>query len=75
MDYAAHIRGWLGSQEHKQADLAVKIGKTQAAVNRYANGIRFPDANTARDIERETAGNVPFAVWQSEFMARSGIAA
>ncbi len=75
MDYASHIRTWLGEQEHKQSDLAETIGKTQAAVNRYARGLRFPDAATARKIEGATAGGVPFAVWQNEFMARSGIAA
>lgn len=57
------------------AALADKIGKTQASVTRYANGDRFPDADTARQIEAATGGKVPFSLWRAEFEQRSGLAA
>lgn len=73
-NYAPALRAYL-SLGVTHADLAAKISKTQASVTRYASGDRFPDADTARQIDEATGGAVPFALWQADFMARSGIAA
>lgn len=73
--YATTLRSFLESETTTQAAFADAINKTQAAVNRYANGVRFPDANTAREIDAASQGKVPFSVWQDEFMSRAGIAA
>lgn len=73
--YRETLSQFLGREENSESALASKIGKSQAAVNRYRRGLRFPDAETARTIDAETAGEVPFAVWQAEFLSRSGIAA
>jgi transcriptional regulator with XRE-family HTH domain len=75
MSYSSTLRIWLEQPGNNQAALADAIGKTQVAVSRYINKIRFPGAETARRIDAATDGAVPFALWQSEFMARSGIAA
>lgn len=66
---------FLAKEENTESALAAKVGRTQAAINRYRRGVRFPDAETARAIEQHTAGAVPFDVWQAEFLSRSGIAA
>ena len=71
--YATALSAYLAPGERTQEELAAKIKRTQAAVNRYANGVRFPDADTARAIERETSGAVPFSIWQSVALARLGI--
>jgi len=44
-------------------------------VTRYANGKRFPDADTARAIDDATDGAVPFDAWRAEFERRSGLVA
>jgi transcriptional regulator with XRE-family HTH domain len=72
--YANSLKAYLEGAV-TQAGLAEKIGKTQVAVARYAGGLRFPDAETARAIEAATDGAVPFAIWRSEFEQRSGLAA
>lgn len=66
---------WLSVEGNAQAALAEAIGKSQAAVSRYARGERFPDADTARQIDQHTSGLVPFACWQREFLTRSGLGA
>lgn len=71
--YAASLDAFLKRPENKEIELAERIGKTQPAVNRYRNGERFPDADTARLIDSATVGEVPFAVWQAEFLTRSGL--
>lgn len=73
--YRAHLEEFLAKPENTEKDLAEAIGKEQPTVNRYRQGKRFPDADTARDIERATKGAVPFAAWQREFLERAGIAA
>jgi transcriptional regulator with XRE-family HTH domain len=73
--YSEHLRAYLAGTGASERDLAARVAKTQASINRYRNGGRFPDAETARRIDQETQGAVPFAVWQAEFMARSGLAA
>ncbi|WP_231848662.1 helix-turn-helix domain-containing protein [Sphingobium sp. SYK-6] len=71
--YQSLIRAFVDDEANSQLALAAEIGKSQAAVNRYANGLRFPDAETARAIERATGGQVPFSAWQQEAAARIGI--
>lgn len=73
--YAKALDAYLRRAENKETDLAAAIEKTQPAVNRYRNAERFPDADTARLIDKATGGEVPFEVWQAEFMAKSGLAA
>jgi hypothetical protein len=73
--YAATLDAYLRRSENTQQKLADAIGKTQPAVHRYRVADRFPDADTAREIDKATAGEVPFALWQAEFLSRSGIAA
>ncbi|WP_311271253.1 transcriptional regulator [Sphingobium sp. WCS2017Hpa-17] len=75
MSYRDALAAFLSKEENTESALAAKVGRTQAAINRYRRGVRFPDADTARSIEEQTGGAVPFAVWQTEFLARSGIAA
>ena len=72
--YANSLAAYLSGEE-THAGLARLIGKKQVSVTRYANGQRFPDADTARMIEAATDGRVPFVVWRSEFEQRSGLAA
>jgi transcriptional regulator with XRE-family HTH domain len=71
--YATALKAYLDRAENKEADLAAVIEKTQPAVNRYRKGERFPDAATARLIDEATNGEVPFTLWQTEFLTRSGI--
>lgn len=73
--YKDALADFLSKEDHTESDLAEKVGRSQAAINRYRRGVRFPDAETARQIEKHTNGAVPFAVWQSDFLARSGLAA
>lgn len=71
--YQTALKHYLARPEVKQEALAEEIGRSQPAVHRYANGTRFPDADTARLIDRATKGVVPFALWQSVAMDRLGI--
>lgn len=75
MSYQHTLASFLSREENAEKGLAEKVGRSQAAINRYRNGKRFPDADTARLIDQHTDGEVPFAVWQADFMARSGLAA
>lgn len=72
--YQQRLADFLSRDENAESALAAKVGRSQASVNRYRNGRRFPDAETARLIEAHTGGEVAFALWQSEFLTRSGIA-
>ena len=71
--YQKALAAYLEPADRTQAALADKIGKTQAAINRYVNGARFPDAQTARQIHDATDGAVPFELWQSAALTRLGI--
>ena len=71
--YSNALDAYLSSPDHREADLAEAVGTTQASVNRWRNGKRFPDAKTARDIDEATKGQVAFAVWQADFLDRSGL--
>lgn len=73
--YKDKLGEYLAQPGRTENALAALIGKTQPAVHRYRTGDRFPDADTARDIEKHTEGEVPFSLWQAEFLRRSGIAA
>ena len=73
MTYRQALTAFLSREENAETNLAERVGRSQAAINRYRNGKRFPDAETARLIERHTDGEVSFAVWQAEFLSRSGI--
>ncbi|WP_066795136.1 helix-turn-helix domain-containing protein [Sphingomonas soli] len=63
-DYRKALAAYLAPEDRTQETLANSVGCSQAAINRYVNGIRFPDAAIAREIDKATAGFVPFAVWQ-----------
>ena len=71
----AALAAYLDNPDCTETALAEAIGKAQPTINRYRNGERFPDADTARLIDRHTGGAVPFALWQADFLRRSGIAA
>lgn len=73
--FQAALAAYLKLDENAEGALAAKIGRSQAAINRYRNGKRFPDAETARAIAEHTNDAVPFSAWQADFLARSGIAA
>lgn len=73
--YAAALDAYLKRPTKTQQSLADAIGKKQPTVHRYCEGNRFPDADTARRIDEATGGEVPFSLWQAEFLSRSGIAA
>jgi len=72
--YSASLLAYL-KEGATHSGLAEMIGKTQVAVTRYANGKRFPDADTARAIDDATDGAVPFDAWRAEFERRSGLVA
>jgi transcriptional regulator with XRE-family HTH domain len=71
--YSEALKAHFAATEDTEAKLAERVGTSQVSINRYRNGHRFPSGAMARVIDRETAGAVPFATWQAEFMARSGL--
>jgi transcriptional regulator with XRE-family HTH domain len=71
--YQSALRHFLGRDGVKQDDFAAKIKRSQPALNRYARGHRFPDAETAKLIDEATEGVVPFKLWQSVALERLGI--
>lgn len=71
--YKDSLSAFLARNENRESELAQLVGRTQATINRYRNGRRFPDADTARLIEQHTGGEVSFAIWQTDFLRRSGI--
>ena len=75
MTYTEQLAAWLSEPGRNEHAMALAIGKAQPTVNRYRNGKLLPDAATARLIDAHTCGLVPYAVWQGEFLRRSGIAA
>jgi transcriptional regulator with XRE-family HTH domain len=72
--YSDLLKAFLDRPEITQSALAEAIGKSQAAVNRYAQGLRFPDAVTAMKIDEVSGGEVGFSVWKSEMERRVGLA-
>lgn len=75
MTYKDALSAYLSKPGSTESALAEAIGCKQPTINRYRKGERFPDAQTARMIDERTGGEVPFAIWQSEFLARAGLAA
>lgn len=67
------LSAWLSNEGNTQAALAAAVGKSQVTICRYVAGTRFPDAATAKAIDKHTAGNVPFSLWEADFLKRSGI--
>lgn len=49
---------WLKAENLTEAAFAVRIEVSQAAVNRYRKGQRYPDRRVMRRIMRETLGSV-----------------
>lgn len=72
--YQSLIRAFVDDPANSQLALAAEIGKSQAAISRYAKGLRFPDAETARALDIASGGKIAFSVWQAEAMARIGFA-
>lgn len=75
MTYAEALREYLAQPDNKVGELATAVGTNQPNITRYRNGERFPNAEMARALDAATKGEVPFTLWQSEFLARSGLAA
>lgn len=73
--YSDILSAYLAEAGETQGEFAARVETTQASINRYRKGERFPNAEMARLIDQATQGAVPFAVWQAEFMAKSGLAA
>lgn len=69
-DYRKALAAYLAPEDRTQETLAGAVGCSQAAINRYVNGARFPDAAMARAIERATDASVPFETWQRVATAR-----
>ncbi len=59
----------------KQFELADQAGCTQAAISRYAAGLRLPPREAAEKIERSTIGAVPMTLWRVVAAERAGLAA
>lgn len=51
------------------------VGVTQATINRYVSGTRFPSPEMVRKIHDATNGAVGVSDWYSEEQARSKVAA
>ena len=73
--YKDSLAAYLAKPERTESALAEAIGKTQPTVHRYRKGDRFPDAETARLIDGATAGEVTFALWKREWLAKAGVEA
>lgn len=72
--YQTALARFLDKDGIRQDDIAAKVKVSQAAINRYAKGRRFPNAKTAKLIETATDGEVPFELWQQAAIERYGIA-
>lgn len=73
-DYALSLQAHLACPDNSESELAVKAQTTQATINRYRNGVRFPSAENARRIDGATGGRVPFDLWKRVAAERAGIA-
>jgi transcriptional regulator with XRE-family HTH domain len=71
--FSTALDAYLRRPENRVTTLAERIGTSQPNVTRYRNGERFPDAETARAIHRETGGEVSFDLWKAEFLRRAGV--
>lgn len=59
----------------KQDDIAARAKCTQAAVSRYATGLRFPPREVAEEIAAATDQAVPMTLWRVVAAERAGLAA
>lgn len=73
--YSEALAAYLGKPGNKVTDLAERVDTHQPNITRYAKGERFPSAEMARLIEAATDGEVPFELWQRQFLTRNGLAA
>jgi transcriptional regulator with XRE-family HTH domain len=71
--YSSALAEFLKNSEETQESFAQKIGCTQVAVSRYANGTRFPDGSTAQRIDDHSFGAVSFDRWKEEMLRRQGV--
>lgn len=73
MSYRDALDAYLNREGNTETALALRVGVSQPAIHRYRKGDRFPDSDTARRIDEHTSGEVGFSVWQSDFLAKSGL--
>lgn len=74
--YSAALKAFLNAEgAPRQADLAADAMCTQAAISRYAKGIRLPPREIAERIEGATGGKVSVSLWRVVAAERAGLAA
>jgi transcriptional regulator with XRE-family HTH domain len=73
--YQSALERFLDRTDIRQDDVAEKAGLSQAAINRYAKGKRFPNADRAKLIAKATDNAVSFELWQTVAAEKFGIAA
>jgi transcriptional regulator with XRE-family HTH domain len=71
--YSEALAAFLKGNKMSQAKFAREIGCSQTHVCHFTQGKRFPNKDTARKIEAETAGQVPLNLWQIAAIERAGI--
>lgn len=71
-DYAQALARYLEAES--QAELAEKVGTTQASISRYKDG-RLPPRGIAERIEEASHGKVPLALWIAAAAKKFGLAA
>jgi len=65
------LDSWLTHNGLAEAEFGKRIGRTQAAVNRWRRGLRIPDAPTQEKIKKETKGQVAPPDWHRMALARA----
>lgn len=69
-DYAAALSRYLDANGDSQAELAERVGITQASISRYKGSKetppRHPPKEIAEKLDRATNGEVPFSLWVAE---------
>jgi transcriptional regulator with XRE-family HTH domain len=73
-DYSAALARYLDEAGNNQAELAERVGTTQASISRYKGG-RLPPREIAVKIEEATGGRVPLALWIAAAARKIGLAA
>ena len=71
--YSEALAAFLKSNRISQAAFASRIGSSQPTVCHYAQGVKLPRKGMARNIDRETLGQVPFGLWQTVALERADI--
>lgn len=76
-DYASALAAYL--KDANQAELAEKVGATQASISRYKGSDkvspRLPPREIAIKIDEATNGQVPFSLWIAAATKKFGLAA